>query len=131
MTDNRVFLPPPILKPAVRPTVAAQADTKIAPQEERDFAAYLAEAQGGLQVSRHAQERLSRRQIPLTVETWGGRVLQAVDKVAAKGGRDSLVLVGGDLALVVNIPNRTIITAVDGPSMRERVFTNIDSAVIA
>ncbi|MGI6597712.1 MAG: TIGR02530 family flagellar biosynthesis protein [bacterium] len=128
MTDNRVFLPPPILKPAVRPTVAAQADTKIAPQEERDFAAYLAEAQG-LQVSRHAQERLSRRQIPLTVETWG-RVLQAVDKVAAKGGRDSLVLVG-DLALVVNIPNRTIITAVDGPSMRERVFTNIDSAVIA
>ncbi len=70
MTDNRVFLPPPILKPAVRPTVAAQADTKIAPQEERDFAAYLAEAQG-LQVSRHAQERLSRRQIPLTVETWG------------------------------------------------------------
>jgi hypothetical protein len=32
--------------------------------------------------------------------------------------------------MVVSIKNRTVITAVDGDSMRENVFTNIDSAAI-
>lgn len=127
MTDNRVFLPPPILKPVAHPD-ATKSKLKPANQEEKSFATYLEKAQG-LRVSRHARERLSSRQIPLNAETWS-RVLQAVDRVAEKGGRDSLVLVG-DLALVVNVPNRTVITAVDGQSMKERVFTNIDSAVIA
>jgi flagellar operon protein len=36
----------------------------------------------------------------------------------------------GDIAMVVSIKNRTVITAVDGDSMRENVFTNIDSAAI-
>ncbi|NMA55644.1 MAG: hypothetical protein GX952_06945 [Firmicutes bacterium] len=125
MSDHKVFIPPPITRPTAYPTSKqARAGAKRA---TKDFATHLAEAQG-LLVSRHAQQRLSSRQIPLTGETWG-RILQAVDKAAAKGSRDSLVLVE-DLALVVNIPNRTVITAVDGPSMRERVFTNIDSAVI-
>jgi len=35
------------------------------------------------------------------------------------------------LALIVSIKNRTVITAVDGQSLKENVFTNIDSAVIA
>ena len=35
-----------------------------------------------------------------------------------------------DLAFVVSIKNRTVITAVDGNSMKDNVFTNIDSAVI-
>ena len=34
-------------------------------------------------------------------------------------------------AFVVSVPNRTVITAVDRDHMREHVFTNIDSAVIA
>lgn len=128
MTDNKVFLPPPILKPITHPTTSTKPGGKTSQKEEKDFAAYLAQAKG-LQVSRHAEQRLSKRQISITAETWS-RVLKAVDKVAEKGGRDSLVLVG-ELALVVNIPNRTVITAVDGQSMKERVFTNIDSAVIA
>jgi flagellar operon protein len=51
-------------------------------------------------------------------------------RAAAKGARDSLVLVD-QTAFVVSVPNRTVITAVDREHMREQVFTNIDSAVIA
>jgi len=35
-----------------------------------------------------------------------------------------------DVAMVVSIKNRTVITAVDADSMKENVFTNIDSAAI-
>ena len=35
-----------------------------------------------------------------------------------------------DVALVVSVKNRTVITAVDRAQMKENVFTNIDSAVI-
>ena len=34
-------------------------------------------------------------------------------------------------AFVVSVQNRTVVTAVDREHMREHVFTNIDSAVIA
>ena len=34
-------------------------------------------------------------------------------------------------AFVVSVRNKTVITAVDQEHMREHVFTNIDSAVIA
>jgi flagellar operon protein len=35
-----------------------------------------------------------------------------------------------DVAMVVSIKNRTVITAVDSDSMKDNVFTNIDSAAI-
>ena len=53
----------------------------------------------------------------------------AVDRAAAKGAKESLLL-KPDLALVVNVPNRTVITALPGNLMREHVFTKIDSAVL-
>ena len=63
------------------------------------------------------------------------RLNKAVDRAAAKGARDALVLIPGasrtdDLALVVSVVNRTVVTAMDGERMRESVFTNIDSAVV-
>jgi flagellar operon protein len=54
---------------------------------------------------------------------------QAVDRLQAKGGRESLVILG-DVAFVVSVKNRTVITAVDSESMKENVFTNIDSAIV-
>ncbi len=53
----------------------------------------------------------------------------AVENVAGKGGKESLIMVG-DAALVVSIKNRTVITAMDRSSMAGNVFTNIDSAVM-
>ncbi len=54
---------------------------------------------------------------------------QAVEKAAQKGARESLVLMN-DVAFIVSIKNRTVVTAVDGQNLKENVFTNIDSAVI-
>ena len=49
--------------------------------------------------------------------------------MAAKGARESLIYMN-DLAFVVSVKNRTVITAMDGPSAKENIFTNIDSAAI-
>jgi len=35
-----------------------------------------------------------------------------------------------NLAFVVSVKNKTVITAMDGASIKDNVFTNIDSAVI-
>ncbi|HWP98588.1 MAG TPA: TIGR02530 family flagellar biosynthesis protein [Syntrophomonadaceae bacterium] len=81
-----------------------------------------------VQFSRHAQERLQSRNINLDAEDMD-KLNQAVSQARDKGARDSLILMK-DLALVVSVKNNTVITAVDGNSLRDNVFTNIDSAVI-
>jgi flagellar operon protein len=82
----------------------------------------------GLKFSAHAQDRLASRQIQLSPSDLQ-RLEDGVSRAAAKGARESL-LVKDDLALVVSVTNRTVITAVDAASMKGNVFTNIDSAVI-
>ena len=79
--------------------------------------------------SRHALERLQRRGIDLG-ERQLVRLGDGVDRAAGKGSRASVVFVDGT-AFVVAVPKRTVLTAVDPEHMREQVFTNIDSAVIA
>lgn len=81
-----------------------------------------------VQFSNHAIARLQKRNIDIT-PTDLSRITSAIDKAAAKGSRDSLVMID-DLALVVSIKNRTVITAMDHQSMKDQVITNIDSAVI-
>jgi flagellar operon protein len=83
---------------------------------------------GDLKFSRHAQERIETRQIKLE-QTHLLRLKEAMAKAQTKGARESLILLD-DLAFVVSIKNKTVITAVDSDSRRGNVFTNIDSAVI-
>lgn len=90
-----------------------------------DFQAILADR---LKVSNHAKTRLESREIAFDADKWE-RVLQGVEKAAEKGAKESLVMVD-DVALVVSVKNRTVITAVDQNHLKENVFTNIDSAVI-
>lgn len=78
--------------------------------------------------SGHAQQRLSQANRVLSPGELS-RVEQAVGQAAAKGSRQSLVLME-DLALVVSVTNRTVVTAVGQERMRDNVFTQIDSAVI-
>ncbi len=82
-----------------------------------------------LNFSRHALERVQRRGIALDPPTLN-RLHDGVDRAATKGSRDSVVLVDGT-AFVVAVGSRTVVTAVGAEHMREHVFTNIDSAVIA
>jgi len=83
---------------------------------------------GSLKLSNHVSQRLDRRQLDLGPERM--KMLEnAVDKAAAKGARESLVLLD-NLALLVSVRNRTVITAIDKSEMKEGVFTQIDSAII-
>ncbi len=83
----------------------------------------------GLKFSKNATQRLASRGIELSSGDMD-RLNQAVDTARQKGARDSLVLLDR-LALVVSIKNNTVITAVNEDAIKENVFTNIDSAVIA
>jgi flagellar operon protein len=93
------------------------------------FADVLAKTAATPQFSRHALARLSQRGITLDQGTVA-RVATGINRAASKGSRDSVVFVD-DTAYVVSVANNTVITAVDSGHMREHVFTNIDSAVIA
>jgi flagellar operon protein len=93
------------------------------------FAEVLRSKVEGIRFSAHAAQRLLSRNIALTPELVG-KLEKAVSGAAVKGARDSLVLTK-TCAFIVNIPNRTVITAMDGESLKENIFTNIDSAVIA
>lgn len=82
----------------------------------------------GVKFSQHAQERLKARNINLSANDIAN-LEGAVNSVAQKGGKESLVMMK-DAALVVSIKNRTVVTALDKAQMQGNVFTNIDSAVI-
>lgn len=81
-----------------------------------------------IRLSAHAQRRLETRHIPFGSDETV-RLEQAVEKAARKGSRESLILLD-DLALVVNIKNRVVVTAVDANSRKDNIFTNIDSVVL-
>lgn len=96
-----------------------------APMGGPDFSTVLADK---LKVSSHAQARLQSREIQLDSAQWN-RVLEGIDRAAAKGAQESLVMLD-ETALIVSVKNRTVITVVDQASLKDQVFTNIDSAVI-
>lgn len=103
-----------------------------AKQQEVSFQEILIEKQtqsaDGLKFSKHASNRLEQRNINLTKEQTR-RLLNGVQKAEKKGIRESLVMMDS-LAFIVNVPNQTVVTALDQSEAQENVFTNIDGAVI-
>jgi flagellar operon protein len=79
--------------------------------------------------SAHARQRLEERGITLE-EAELNQLRAALDTLASKGARSSL-LVLERVALVLSVPNRTVITAMPSEEAAQTVFTNIDSAVVA
>lgn len=79
-----------------------------------------------LRFSKHANERLASRNIQLSTEQ-RERLNGGVEKASQKGIRDSLVMVD-NMAFIVNVTNRTVITAVGEGD--DKIFTNIDGAII-
>ena len=121
--------PNPALAPGILGPVAPA--PAPAPAGGPAFGDVLADTIGRTQqvrFSSHALQRLERRGIQVDPAVMA-RLNEGIERAAAKGARDSLVLMDGT-AFVVSVANRTVITAVDSASMRDRVFTNIDSAVI-
>jgi flagellar operon protein len=119
---------PALLTPLGAPSPTA---TKPAtrPLDGPSFGDVMARRTIGIQFSGHALQRIERRGIDIGPQTLH-RLQEGIDRAAGKGARESVVLVDGT-AFVVSVRNKTVITAVDPAHMRDHVFTNIDSAVIA
>ena len=84
---------------------------------------------GSVKFSKHASMRLSDRNISLSTEQ-SDRLFEGVEKAREKGIQDSLVILDS-FAFIVNVPSQTVVTAMDKEESLEKVFTNIDGAVIA
>lgn len=94
-----------------------------------DASGYVPLDSTGIRFSGHAQARIQSRSIgiqPAHLE----RLRDAVDRASSKGAKDALVLMD-QMAMVVSVKNRTVVTVVDQEGLKQNVFTNIDSAVIA
>lgn len=81
-----------------------------------------------LKFSKHAAMRLEDRNINLSEEQ-NERLESGVRKASEKGIRESLVIVDS-LAFIVNVPNKTVVTAMDRNESDDNVYTNIDGAVV-
>jgi len=79
--------------------------------------------------SNHALKRLETRQIKLS-NNEVNKIQEAVEKAEQKGSKDSLVMMN-NTAFIVNVPNRTVVTALPVGESNENIFTNIDSVVFA
>ena len=125
---NPALVAPGPVAPA-QPTTATRPNAPAQPTSGPSFGEVLAQHTNAPHFSRHALERLQQRGITLDQPTLN-RLTDGVQRAAGKGSRDSVVFVDGT-AYVVSVANNTVITAVGSEHMRQQVFTNIDSAVIA
>lgn len=102
-------------------------------QTTTDFGAVLEQTRENqtsteLNFSKHAVNRLRQRNITLSAEQ-KSRLENGVKKASEKGINESLIMIDS-LAFIVNIPNKTVITAMDQMESDDSIFTNIDGAVI-
>ncbi len=81
----------------------------------------------GVVFSKHASQRIAERNVNLT-DKMLDKISDAIDLADAKGIKNSL-LISDDLVFIVNVKTRTVVTAVDKESMKDKVFTNVDGAV--
>lgn len=127
MTDNITIIPQPITPARPKP---ASRNQQSAPAAE-NFAQVLSKQidPPGLKFSKHAVDRMNSRGIQFNPNQMQ-RLEQAVSQVGTKGGKESLVMIDGT-ALVVSVKNDTVVTVVGKEQLKNNVFTNIDSAVIA
>jgi flagellar operon protein len=82
-----------------------------------------------IKFSSHAMKRLETRNIQLG-ESEIKKIQSAVERAELKGAKDSLIL-SGETAFIVNVPNRTVIKAMPISDKQNNIFTNIDSVVFA
>ncbi|HEY8500607.1 MAG TPA: TIGR02530 family flagellar biosynthesis protein [Clostridia bacterium] len=116
----------PYLKPAVVKPEKRNVD------ESAGFAGILQKklvSDREVKISKHARLRMEMRNLNLS-DNQRARLSEAVDKADAKGVKNTLVVMD-NMALVVNVTNRIVVTAINGGELKENVFTNIDGAVFA
>lgn len=128
MPDNRIYYQQPVL-PIHQPGSRTASKNIDVSSHKTSFTEVLEKELTQVKFSQHALQRLQTRNIKLDNSELD-KLNQAVEKAAQKGAKESLILMNNDLAFVVSVKNKTVITAMDGSSIKDNVFTNIDSAVI-
>lgn len=125
---NKVNLHYPV--PPVQPGKNKSSSTSNNSASKSDFKEILQKqlANEKIKFSGHCLKRMQQNNINFSPGQID-RLASAVNKAQLKGAKESLVIMD-NMALVVSIKNKTVITAVDSQRMKENVFTNIDSAVI-
>ncbi len=82
----------------------------------------------GLSFSKHAAKRMNERGLAFDSQLMSN-LEHAVEDARKKGARD-VAVIGAQGVFIVNVPNNTVVTTMSQSDMKERVFTNIDSAVL-
>jgi flagellar operon protein len=103
-------------------------NTKVQSGDD-SFSSIFQQELGKIKFSSHALKRLENRNIQLN-DNDINKIQDAVSKAEQKGSKDSLVMFNNN-AFIVNVPNRTVVTAMPVDENNENVFTNIDSVVFA
>ena len=96
--------------------------------KQSGFQTLLQEKAKGLNFSKHAAKRMNERGIAVDNQLMSD-LEHAVEGARKKGARD-VAIIGAQGIFIVNVPNNTVVTTMSQSDMKERVFTNIDSAVL-
>ena len=133
LTNNIVYGNRPITTGKVVPSLqngSRRSESLILKENAKSFSEIMSEETYKSQeiiISKHAQQRLDERGIKLDIDAIE-QINDAFNRAKEKGIKDSL-MVTKQAMLIVNVPNKTVVTAVDSKSIKENVFTNIDGAV--
>jgi flagellar operon protein len=127
MADSRIYLSTQPILSTGNPLTGTLKAASVS-QGSASFADVLHQVENKVSFSQHAIERMQSRNLDFSEQDLG-KLDVAVEKMAQKGAKESLIYLH-DIALVVSVTNKTVITAIDGASAKENIFTNIDSAAI-
>ena len=127
MADTRIFFQSQPILPVEKSGIKQNVQTGTVTMGA-SFADILQSATKKVSFSNHAMQRMESRNLNLSTQDLQ-KLDDTVDMMAKKGAKESLIYMN-DMALVVSVANRTVITAMDGKSAKENIFTNIDSAAI-
>lgn len=107
-------------------TYNTQTQTKI-PKQTTQFKDVLAHQQT-LKVSKHAEQRLSERNIEINQKQWQ-EISEKMSEAKQKGVTDSVV-VTKEATLIVSNKNNTVVTALNHEEAENRIFTNINGMIL-
>ncbi len=104
--------------------------TEAPAKSEGSFDSVMVEelSRNGVEVSKHAAKRIKSRQIEFS-EDEAKRIGHGMQLATQKGAREALLLLQ-DKALIVDVRNRKVVTALDRDALKEKIVTNIDSTLL-
>ena len=132
MTNGNInnILIPNVTRTGNSSKVSKKIEKDVNPNEFNNLLKETIESQQseGIKLSVHAAKRLQDRNMSVDGAELK-KIQSGIEKLASKGGNDSLLITSKG-AYIVDVPKRTIVTAIDKDSISENVFTKIDSTVI-